>query len=492
MMSDTPPGRRSPLQLSRAEMQALGEQALAMVIDHMEGIRDQPTTPSLTRREAAQRLHTPLPDEPTAPRELLDLLAREVFPHTFHADHPRFYAFVPSPSNFVSAVGDFLTSGHNVFSGHWLASSAAAQIELTVLEWLQAACGYPAAAGGIFVSGGSMANLSAIVVAREARLGGHDPQSVVYYSDQTHSSMSKGLRVLGFSAAQRRMVGTDAHFRLDVAALEAAIAADRANGKRPFCVVANAGTTNTGAVDPLGELADLCAREELWLHVDGAYGAAAVLHARGKAALAGLERADSITLDPHKWLFQPFEIGCLLVRDARLMQQAFRVEEDDHADYLADISRHIQQDVNFFERGIQLTRSFKALKLWLSLRTFGLAAFRDAIQVGFDVADFAQRWLDASGRWDIVTPSQMGIVTFRWRGDRQSDAEVDALTARVVDRLREDGYATVMSTLLRGRPALRLCPIHWDATTAEMATTLELLTRFAEEESQRLTAAVSD
>lgn len=477
---------RAPLKLSRADMQALGERALDMIISHHEGIRAQPTTTSISRDEAMRLVHTPLAEAPTPPAELLDVLQQHVFPNAFRADHPRFYAFVPSPSNFVSAVGDFLTSGHNVFSGHWLASSAASQIELTVLEWLQQACGFSSEAGGIFVSGGSMANLSAIVVARETRLGGHDTQSVVYYSDQTHSSMSKGLRVLGFSKAQRHMVATDDRFRMDVRALEAAIATDRANGMRPFCVVANAGTTNTGAVDPLHELADLCAREGLWLHVDGAYGAAAVLHPRGAEALRGLERADSITLDPHKWLFQPFEIGCLLVRDARLMKQAFRVEEDDHADYLADISRHIQEDVNFFERGIQLTRSFKALKLWLSLRTFGLAAFRDGIQVGFDVADFAQQWLVASGRWEMVTPSQMGILTFRWRGEGLTTSQVDALIARVADRMREDGYATVMSTMLRGRPALRLCPIHWDASTEEMAATLERLTRFAEEETGRV------
>ncbi len=470
----------SSLQLSRADMQRLGERALEMVIDHHEGIRDLHATQSITRAEAERLLNAPLNETPESFDTLLATLERDVFPNSFKADHPRFYAFVPSPSNFVSAVGDFLMSGHNVFSGHWLASSAASQIELTVLDWLRVACGYPAEAGGIFLSGGSMANLSAIVVARETRLGGHDPKSVVYYSDQTHSSMSKGLRVLGFSREQRRAVATDAAYRLDIAALEAAIAADRANGMRPFCVVANAGTTNTGAVDPLPALADLCAREKLWLHVDGAYGAAAVLHPRGEAALTGLGRADSITLDPHKWLFQPFELGCLLVRNAAHMRETFRVEEDDKADYLADVSRHIQEDVNFFERGIQLTRSFKALKLWLSMRTFGLAAFRDGIQVGFDLSDFAQEWLEASGKWEIVTPSQMGIVTFRWKQTGLSDAETDALTARMVDRLREDGYATVMSTMLRGRPALRLCPIHWAATTGEMAATLERLTRFAE------------
>lgn len=474
----TPP---APLQLSRADMQALGEQALAMVIDHFETIREQPTTTTITRDEAVRLLHAPPPEAPTPVGDLLDTLSQHVFTNAFRADHPRFYAFVPSPSNFVSAVGDFLMSGHNVFAGHWLASSAASQIELSVLEWLREACGLPEGAGGVFVSGGSMANLSAIVVARETRLGGHDPLSVVYYSDQTHSSMSKGLRVLGFGKTQRRTVATDASMRMSIASLEAAIAADRANGMRPFCVVANAGTTNTGAIDPLEPLADLCAREGLWLHVDGAYGAAAVLHPRGAAALTGLGRADSITLDPHKWLFQPFELGCLLVRDARLMQQAFRVEEDDHADYLADITRHIQEDVNFFERGIQLTRSFKALKLWLSLKTFGLAEFRRGIAVGFELADFAQEWLGTSGKWEIVTPSQMGIVTFRWRGAGLRAEQIDTLTARIVDRLRADGYATVMSTMLHGRPALRLCPIHPAATREEMQATLALLTRFAEE-----------
>jgi len=475
----------APLSLTRVEMQALGDRALAMVIDHFEHIRQERTHDSIPREEAVSLLQTPLDEQPVSPDVLLDTLARHVFPKGFRTDHPRFYSFVPSPTNFVSVVGDLLTSGHNLFAGYRFAASGAAQIELTVLEWLQRACGYGEGAGGIFLSGGSMANLSAIVAAREARLGAHDARAVVYYSDQTHSSVSKALRVLGFSTAQRRMVATTDDFRLDVGALEAAIATDRANGMRPFCVVANAGTTNTGAVDPLHDIANLSEREGLWLHVDGAYGAAAVLHPRGKAALSGLERADSITLDPHKWLFQPYELGCLLVRDARHLHHAFRVSDDDHADYLADVARHTYEDVNFFDRGIQLTRSFKALKLWLSLRTFGLAAFRGAIQVGFDVADFAQQWLEASGQWDIVTPSQMGIVSFRWRGEGLSDAQVDALTARTADRMREDGYATIMSTILRGRPTFRVCPIHWDANVGEMAEALTRLTRFAVEETAR-------
>jgi glutamate/tyrosine decarboxylase-like PLP-dependent enzyme len=330
------------------------------------------------------------------------------------------------------------------------------------------------------VSGGSMANLCAVATAREAILGGPDERGTLYCSDQTHSSLAKGVRLIGFRREQRRTVPTDDALRLSLPALERMIAEDRAAGRRPFCVVANGGTTNTGAVDPLGELAALCAREGMWLHVDGAYGAAAVITDRGRAALEGLHLAHSITLDPHKWLFQPYELGCLLVRDASHLRDAFELAHDDHADYLADVTRHIQGEVNFYEMGPQLTRSFKALKLWLSLRTFGLDAFRRAIEVGLDMAVEADRLLRADARWEIVTPAQMGVVTFRWRGNGSlAPARVDAITAQVVDAMRHDGYALVMSTVLLGRPAFRICPIHPGTNADEIAETIRRLTRFA-------------
>ena len=195
--------------------------------------------------------------------------------------------------------------------------------------------------------------------------------------------------------------------------------------------------------------------------------------------MASIERADSITLDPHKWLFQPYELGCLLVKDASVLHEAFRVEADDHADYLADVMRHVKKDVNFFEHGVQLTRSFKALKLWLSLRAFGLSEFRRAVDVGFDMADLAERTLRSSGHWEIVTPAQMGIVSFRWSDPTKSTMEVDKITSRTVDLMREDGYALVMSTILRGRPALRLCPIHPGTTAEEIRETIARLTKFS-------------
>jgi len=466
-------------------MHALGAKALDLVIRHFETNRANPVAVTIPRAQTERMLRTALPETPTPVGELVDILARDVFPNALKSDHPRFYSFVPSPTNFVSVVGDLLISGHNLFAGHWMAASAAGQIEINVIDWLNELVGYPKEGGGILVSGGSMANLSAVATAREAKLGGPNDRAVVYCSDQTHSSMAKGLRILGFRAEQKRTIATDDGFRLSVRALETAIAEDRAAGRIPFCVVANGGTTNTGAIDPLGPVADICAREQMWLHVDGAYGAAAVITKRGRAALAGLERADSITLDPHKWLFQPYELGCLLVRDADVLRNAFRVDDEDHADYLEDVVRHVQHDVNFYECGIQLTRSFKALKLWLSMRAFGLGEFRRGIELGFEMADHAERTLRAAGTWEIVTPSQMGIVTFRWRDASKSPAQIDAITRATVDLMREDGYALVMSTALAGRPVLRLCPINPGTDRGEIEETIRRLARFSVEASTK-------
>lgn len=473
---------RHPLELSGDAMRALGAQVVEVSVRHFETLRDRPvSTPMLSRATTEALLRTPIPQHGEDPHALVQWLADHVFGPPLHSDHPRFYAFVPSPSNFVSAAADLLTSAHNVFMGHWMASSTASQIELIVVDWLRELCGLPAEGGGIMVSGGSMANLCAVATAREAILRGPDDRGTLYCSDQTHSSLAKGVRLIGFRREQRRTVPTDEQLRLSVPALERMIAEDRAAGRRPFCVVANGGTTNTGAVDPLRELAALCAREGLWLHVDGAYGAAAVITERGRVALDGLGLADSITLDPHKWLFQPYELGCLLVRDARRLRDAFALEHDDHADYLADVTRHVESEVNFYEMGPQLTRSFKALKLWLSLRTFGLDAFRRAIDVGFDMAEEAARALDEDGRWEVVTPPQMGVVSFRWRGDGTHTAEeIEAITARSVDAMRHDGYALVMSTSLRGRAALRLCPIHPGTNAGEIRETVRRLSVFSE------------
>src|SRR5215470_4533429 len=265
----------SELQLSREEMRRIGYRIVDQIVEHFENLASKPVMRVTPRVELEARLREPLPEEPTPVDSLLEQLQRDVWSNIGNVQHPRFFAFIPSPSNFVSVMADALAAGFNPFAGNWLEGSGPAQIELVTIDWLRKMCGLPETAGGLFVSGGSMANLTALAAARREMLDGRSDGAVIYFSDQTHNSIGKALRVLGFTREQIRALPSDDNFRLQVESLRQAVAEDRADGGRPFCVVANAGTTNTGAVDPLDQLADLCERENLWLHVDGAYGAAA-------------------------------------------------------------------------------------------------------------------------------------------------------------------------------------------------------------------------
>ena len=271
------------------------------------------------------RLREPLPERGSDPLAVLDVAIRDVLTPGLNIDHPRFFGFVPGTANPVGALSDALSAGFSVFAGAWLASPGAAVVELVVLDWLRELCGLPAGSEGLFVSGGSAANLTALAVALEERAGAERSRATVYLSDEAHSSVQRALRVLGVAPAHISVLAADRDQRLAPADVAAAVRSDRAAGRLPVCVVATAGTTGTGAVDPLDELRGLCDEEGLWLHVDGAYGAPAVMCERGRAQLSGLGLADSLTVDPHKWLFQPLEAGCLLVRDGAALERTFRV-----------------------------------------------------------------------------------------------------------------------------------------------------------------------
>ncbi|HVF59379.1 MAG TPA: aminotransferase class I/II-fold pyridoxal phosphate-dependent enzyme [Thermoanaerobaculia bacterium] len=464
------------LELPAETMRALGYRAIDLLVARWAGERELPVTRHTPRAPLAARLDEPPPEGPADPFAVLERFERDVAPFQGHIGHPRFFAFVPSPSNFVGVVADALAAGLNPFCGTWLEGPGPAQVELVVVDWLRRLCGLPEGAGGLFVSGGSVANLTALVVAREERLAAPLERGTAYLCDQAHSSVERALRVLGLPAANVRKLPADADWRLPVAALRAALAADRAAGFAPFCVVASAGTTNTGAVDPLPELADLCAAEGLWLHVDGAYGAAAVLAERGRAALAGLERADSLSLDPHKWLFQPFACGCVLLREGHLLRQTFHVLPE----YLQDVDRGLEE-VNFCDLGIELTRGFRALKLWLSLQVFGLAAFRRAVERGIELAERAEALLRAAPeRWRVVAPASLGVVCFRWAPPGLPEAALERANRGVSDGLLADGTAFASSTRLGGRTVLRLCTINPRTTEEDLAWTLERMAAAAE------------
>jgi aromatic-L-amino-acid decarboxylase len=460
------------LELSTEEMRELGYRVVDVLVDHFEQLPAKPATRRVTRHELEARLREVLPEHGTDAVDLLVQLERDVFGSIMHLDHPRFFAFVPGPSNFVSVMADALASGFNVFAGTWLEGSGPAQIELVTVDWLRQACGLPDSGGGLFVSGGSIANITALAVARHIKLGEGWERAVIYCSDQTHSSIERGLHLLGFRGGQLRKIESDDGFRVDLVALERAVEVDRAQGLLPFCVVANAGTTNTGAVDPLPALARYCRREGLWFHVDGAYGAPAVLCDRGKRLLAGLEFADSLALDPHKWLFQPYEIGCVLVRDAGWLRRAFHILPE----YLVDIEGR-EGEVNFCDYGIQLTRGFRALKLWLSLKAFGAVAFRQALDRGFELAERAEMVIRQLPDWELVTPAQLGIVTFRYAPPGVAPHQLDRLNRALIGAMTADGFAMVSSTALKQQTVLRMCSINPRTTEADIDEFLARLDR---------------
>jgi glutamate/tyrosine decarboxylase-like PLP-dependent enzyme len=448
-------------------MQRLGYRVVDLLVRHFAEMRDGSVGAKGAPDELIALFRGGPPETPTDPHELLARLENEVFPNNLHVDHPRFFAFVPGPGNFVSTMADALASGFNVFNGTWLGGSAAAAIELAVIDWFRGFCGFPETAGGLFVSGGSAANLTALHAARRVKLGDTIQGATIYFSDQTHYSVERALRVIGFAGEQFRKIPSDGRFRLPLTALREIISADKSAGLRPFCVIANAGTTNTGAVDPLPQLADLCADEGLWLHADGAYGAAAVICDRGRKTLAGLDRVDSLSLDPHKWLFQPFECGCILVRDTAHLKSAFQLMPE----YMRDVHRNTAE-INPADHGIQLSRGFRALKVWLSMNTFGLTAFRNAITRGFELAEFAEHELRKRPGCEILSPAEMAIVAFRF-------GKEDALQTKLVDMMLQDGFAFLTSTTLKGSTALRLCTINPRTTEQDIIQTIDRLEKFA-------------
>ncbi|WP_131741332.1 pyridoxal phosphate-dependent decarboxylase family protein [Actinomadura roseirufa] len=459
-----------PLRLSPADMRRLGHLAVDEVVDHLATLRDRPVggPPDRARMEAL--FDARLPGGPADPVEVMEQAMAQLRDFIVHTDHPRFLAYIPGPSTFVGAVADFVASGLNVFAGQWIVGAGPAVMERTTIDWLRTLCGLPETGGGLFVSGGTMANLVAVHAARSRRDG------LVYVTSQTHGSIRKGLRFLGFDEGRLRIIATDDRHRMDVAALRRRVARDREEGLVPSCVVATAGTTNTGAVDPLGALADLCAAEDVWLHVDGAYGAAAVLSDRAGDLLEGLGRADSIALDPHKWWYQPYEAGCVLVRDETTLTDAFAM----NAEYLRE-TRHGTAPLNYYDLGPQLTRGFRALKLWMSFKTFGLDAFRQAVEHGIALAEHAQDLLLRGDRWDVVTPAQLAIITFRPRLPGAAPGRVDDLTRRIATGTLRDGFALVMTTEIGGRPVLRLCITHPETTARDVTDTIALLERLADE-----------
>ena len=330
--------------------------------------------------------------------------------------------------------------------------------------------------GGIFTSGGSMANLTAIVTARGVKCGDDFSKAIIYLSDQAHSSNIKAIRILGFRKEQIRIIPTDAEFKFSLNKLKNAIAKDRLEGLQPFCLIATAGTTNTGTVDPLLEISKICKSEHIWFHIDGAYGGAAILAKDGKNLLKGISKADSLTVDPHKWFFQPYEMGCLLVRNSSWLKNTFTEKPE----YLRDIEGNTSE-INFYDHGVQLTRRFRALKFYMSIKTYGLKAFRKAITYSIDLTENVEKILRKSPNWEVISPATLAVINFRLNpiGANLNEKQLDEINQFVSQQVVASQEALLVTTLLNGQVVLRMCLINPRTTLDDVKETLALCEGFA-------------
>jgi glutamate/tyrosine decarboxylase-like PLP-dependent enzyme len=437
---------------------AVAHRAVDDAIAHLAGLRESPSwrQPS---PQARAFFAQPLPQAPEALAKVYDDVIDHVRPYPMGNVHPRFWAWFMGAGNFTGALGDFLAAvdGSNLGGGQ----TAPALLDRQVVRWLRAMVGLPESASGTLTSGGSAANLVALTVARNAKAGidvraegvGAMPRPLRFYaSDQVHSCHQKALEILGLGHKALHMVPTDAEFRIDLAALQAAVAEDRARGLQPAAVIASAGTVNTGAIDDLQAVGALCRREGLWFHVDGCIGALLRIAPAHAHLVAGIDQADSVALDPHKWLHVPFEAGCALVRDARLHYATFAL----HPEYLEEHARGVAGAEYLFDYGIELSRGFKALKVWMSLKEQGVQKFGRLIDQNIAQAAHLAALVEAEPRLELMAPAPINIVCFRHRLPGATEAALKAFNTEIMLRLQEAGTATISDTTLGHRHTLRV------------------------------------
>jgi glutamate/tyrosine decarboxylase-like PLP-dependent enzyme len=400
-----------------------------------------------------------------AAEQVLQAVHERILPHPFGNSHPRFFAFINATADPLGIVADYLAASMN--SNCWGGDHAAIHVEKQVLKWLAAILGLPESSEGILTSGGSMANFTALATARRAMspnvretgFAGTEPL-VVYVSQEVHNCVDKAVDLLGIGWKQLRKIPTDDAFRMRVDLLQQAIAEDRRAGRKPAIVVGNAGTVNTGAIDPLDELADLAEREGLWFHADGAYGAMATISPSLRPLFRGLERADSVAADPHKWLYVPYEAGATLVREPGRMAEAFQRP----APYLVhDPESPVRGPVSFNERGPELSRGFKALKVWMGLKRHGVQGYAAAVDHDVAMARELAEAVRAHPDFELLAPPVLSIVAFRYRpkGTTLDEDALARLNRRIVNELVGSGAFFLAPTLLKGRTAMRVAIVNF-------------------------------
>ena len=492
--------RASSLDIDDDSLRELAAEFVRLATDYFANVTKGRVFPNVTGEQIKERFDAP---PPLAKEPLEKILAdcSAVIDGIRHNGHPRFFGYVASPSTPAGAFADLLASSLNASVTSWRSSPAATEVERTVVRWLGSLIGYDDEAQGLLTSGGSMANLNALLIAHRAKadvpvaqvgIRGTSAPMTIYASDQVHLSITKAADILGLGQDCVRLLPSDGRFCLDTTALSSAIDQDRREGFKPFCVIGSAGTAATGAIDSLTEIGRIARDHDLWFHIDGAYGAPAAMVEDYRTMFAGLDLADSISLDPHKWLYTPVDCGCLLFHDGATARKAFVTE----ADYIKVHELAGTESFAFWDYGIELSRRFRALKVWLTFKYYGAARLIEAIQDDIAMAHYMAERVEAEPDLELLAPVQLSICCFRYvpahlraqieatkspKGREDLDLQLNRLNERIMHRVQRGGRAYLSNAMLRGQFALRACIINFRTTRADIDLTLETVREAAHE-----------
>ena len=483
---------------SPEQIRSWANAAVELMAEYLGTIRDRRVYPSTSSRQIRGRLDSSLPQEPTTFHELLHIFRDTLVELSRHNGHPRMFGYVQAPGTAIAALADLLASTLNANLTAWRSAPAAVEIERLTIEWIKQIIGFNRNAAGIFVSGGSMANMAALAAARRAKappeIQNKGAQSCsrplrIYASEETHHSVAKAAALLGIGRDNVRLIRVDEGYKINLDELVAAIEEDRVAGHLPICVVANAGTVATGAFDPLPPISDIAQRFNLWLHVDGAYGGFAALAASARPLFASIKEADSLALDPHKWLYLPVDCGCILYRDPEAARATFAHE----AEYTRVIGQEADEAFAFWDYGPELSRRFRALKVWMLLKGIGLQALSEAIEKDLACARHFEKLVQNSEDFEMLAPVELSIFCFRHLPARlkgalataglsereKTEEQLDAHNERLLLELQRAGSSYLSNARLRGRFSLRGCVMNYRTTRHDMEILLDDLRRVA-------------
>jgi aromatic-L-amino-acid decarboxylase len=486
---------QSSLDVTEETLKEISAAATKLVFEYLTTVSERQVCAPNYAGKTIESIDVELSTE-GVPLDQLIAECRTVMDLSRHNGHPRFFGYVASPSTPIGAYADLIASALNANITCWRSGAAGTEIERMVVRWLGALIDYDRDAKGLFTSGGSMANMIALLIASRHKsdsnasgqgLWNSGPPMTLYASEEVHMSIAKAADILGFGRDQVRSIACDERQRMRIDLLHDRIEADLREGLRPFCVVGSAGTVNTGAVDPLAGIAKVAGEFDLWFHVDGAYGAPGVLDSRKKQLFAGLERADSVSLDPHKWLYVPVDAGCLLFRDADAAMTAFSTED---ADYIKTHGHSDEEAFAFWDYGIELSRRFRALKVWLTLQYYGTRRIAEAISDDISLAAYFGEVVSRADDFELLAPVELSICCFRYvPSSGMSDAELDRLNERIMGMVQRGGRAYVSNATVKGRFALRACITNFRTTKADIDQTIEVIREAGRTEQEQESGA---